>query len=291
MDLNDIHSMAVGRNIPFRKMQGCGNDFVVVRNPGLPLETWAGLSRSICCAHFGVGSDGMMILNSFNGLDRPVDVWMINPDGSNMGMCGNGIRCLTRFLALEGLVTQDSFGVDFNVGGRRIFCETIDRGASVTVNMGIPSFSPDDIALDSDSSIVDHELEILDRVFRITCVSMGNPHCVIPVKSVEDVDLDKYGPAIEKYPLFLKRTNVEFVERLSDSELRVLVWERGAGRTLACGTGACATTVAMNRLGKCSSGAVIHLPGGDISVKLKGEGMPVMMTGPAVEVFSGSIVV
>ncbi len=270
-------------------MHGCGNDFLVLANPGFAYEDWPPLARALCDRHFGVGSDGMMIVVDASSPQKSVKVWMFNPDGSPMGMCGNGIRCLTRFLALDGIMTKESFTARFDVIGREVICDASDYGRNVKVDMGIPSFSPKDVPVDSPEPVISSPITACGKTFRCTVVSMGNPHCVIPVQSLDEIDLNELGPALENHPLFPERTNVEFVSVAAPDHISVKVWERGAGATLACGTGACAALVACTVLGLSDGRAQVDLPGGTLSVGWRGERKPVIMTGPAREVYTGVI--
>ena len=274
----------------FRKLHGCGNDFVVLRNPGIASQYWPTMARNLCSLHYGIGSDGLMVLEDFYGLEQNVPVSMFNPDGSSMGMCGNGIRCLTRFLALENLRGLHSFHVTFSVEGREITCSTENAGELVTVDMGLPSFAPVDIGLDLQSEFIDSPLEASGHCYRASAVSMGNPHCVIVVPDLSSVDIRHIGPILENSPVFQNRTNVEFVQVISKNEISILIWERGAGVTLACGTGACAATVTCIKLGLIEEHPQVLLPGGKLDVKWSGGAAShVFLTGPAVEVFSGFV--
>ena len=276
-------------DLHFTKMEGCGNDFVVITKPAAPSLNWKAIAERLCDRHFGIGSDGLMVLDDASHPEREIRVQMFNPDGSPMGMCGNGIRCLTRYLSLQGVMSGDCFTAPFDVSGRRIICEAEDYGRMVRVNMGVPSFSPEDIPLDTSEPLISGLLTVRDFRFPCTMVSMGNPHCVIPVDCVDEIEIEKHGPAIEHHELFPKRTNVEFVEVINRSHLKVRVWERGAGITLACGTGACASLVACAHSGLSEGRAQVDLPGGSLSIEWEGEGRPVLMKGPAREVFTGII--
>ena len=277
--------------LQFRKLHGCGNDFVVIKNPLISSEHWPSISRTLCAVHFGIGADGLMVLEDFHGLSELVRVSMYNPDGSIMGMCGNGIRCLTRFLWLEGFVSSPLFQVNFDVHGRSIYCSTKDGGQNVSVDMGKPSFVPTDIGLASSSELISAPIEADGETFIGTALSMGNPHCVMIVPDIGKIDLLRVGPKLEHHPLFLARTNVEFAQILSNTEISIIIWERGAGPTLACGTGACASMVACSRLGLVSDQVKVNVPGGELFVSWKGEASRVFLEGPVVEVFSGLVTI
>ena len=282
-------SISVLEGIPFTKMEGCGNDFIVLSDPGVPDHIWRAVAPLWCDRHFGAGSDGIMLLLDASRPESEVKVQMYNPDGSPMGMCGNGIRCLTRYLSLEGIVQQAEYTVRFDVAGRKIVCHAVDSGRRVQVDMGLPSFEPLDIPMNVSEPHIAKPITAAGETFDCTVVSMGNPHCVIPVPSADAVDLQKYGPALESHPIFPKRTNVEFVEVAAPGRLKVRVWERGAGVTLACGTGACASLAACSVLGLSGGDAEVDLPGGTLSIRWSGPGTPLLMTGPAREVFKGAV--
>ena len=269
----------------FWKMEGCGNDFVVVDALLKSESEWIELAPRLNDRHFGVGGDGLMAIGSERDGEFPV--LMLNPDGSYMGMCGNGIRCVTRFLYLTRRVQPDVREIRCRVGNRLVVCRSSDQGRNVSVNLGVPSFSPAEIPVVSAAEVLEQPLEVCGREFEISCVSMGNPHCVIFVDSLKEVDLERWGAALERHERFPKRTNVEFVEVRSPEHLAVLVWERGAGVTLACGTGACASLAIAQVLGKAGERATVSLTGGDLVIAWQGRGTPVTLTGPAREVFQG----
>lgn len=271
----------------FTKMHGLGNDFIVVEAPSfaeaLALQPRA---KAWCDRHFGIGADGILI----TGPHEPEDIFMriFNGDGSEAEMCGNGIRCVALYARQRGLVNREEFSVHTLAGPRRV---QIAAGSEprVQVDMGQPILNPASIPVQGASA--DNQLTIVleDQTFNITAVSMGNPHAVIPVENVEQVPLEIWGSRLEKDPHFPAGTNVEFVQILSPREIRVRVWERGAGITLACGTGACATLVACHLLGKAEREAQVNLPGGDLWIEWSSANDHVYMTGPATEVFRGVI--
>ena len=275
------------QRIFFLKVEGCGNDFIVLEDIGLSPDSWQILSRKMCDRHFGIGSDGLMLLPSNPNPETKIPVRMFNPDGSDMGMCGNGIRCICRYLCVKEFVATSEFTLHFDVMGREIICSSDDQAHNVRVNMGAPSFRPEDLPIRTDKPATDFNLALGERNFRCSALSMGNPHCVIPVDSFDDLSIESLGPMIENHPLFPKRTNVEFVVVKAPDYLILRVWERGAGQTLACGSGACASLVAMNTLGFCKGTAQIELLGGKVLVEWGGEDKEVFLTGPANEVFEG----
>jgi diaminopimelate epimerase len=215
---------------------------------------------------------------------------MFNADGSEAEMCGNGVRCVAKYVYDHGLVTRSEITVETGAGvlPLQLFTNARNRVEKVRVNMGRPRLTRGEIPMtgDPDGQVVNAELKILDRTFHITAVSMGNPHCVIFVDNVAEFPVEKYGPVIERHPLFPNRTNVEFVEIVSAAEVRQRTWERGAGETLACGTGAAAVTVAGVLNGHTERRLLNHLPGGDLEMEFAEDGH-VYMTGPAVQVFEG----
>ncbi|MGB9886229.1 MAG: diaminopimelate epimerase [Moorellales bacterium] len=276
----------------FVKMHGLGNDFVVLDglNQSLPEEgTWPELARKLCDRHFGVGGDGLVLLLPAG--EAPVAMRIFNPDGSEAEMCGNAIRCLAKYAYEHLNLREENLPVLTRAGIREVRIRA-ERGRVrlVEVNMGKPVLEAAAIPVAAPvSPVISWPLEVEGARFLITCVSMGNPHCVIFTSGGDQFDLLYWGPRLEVHPLFPARTNVEVVEVLAPDKLRVRVWERGAGPTLACGTGACAAAVA-GRLNRVSDSRVtVELPGGELQVEWGGPNEPVRMLGPAVTVFQGEI--
>jgi diaminopimelate epimerase len=272
----------------FAKMHGAGNDYVYINGFEETVEDPARLAVTISDRHFGVGSDGLILILPSPVAD--VRMRMFNADGSEAEMCGNGVRCVAKYVYDHGLVTRPEITVETGAGvlPLQLFTNARNRVEKVRVNMGRPRLTRGEIPMtgDPDGQVVNAELKILDRTFHITAVSMGNPHCVIFVDNVAEFPVEKYGPVIERHPLFPNRTNVEFVEIVSPAEVRQRTWERGAGETLACGTGAAAVTVAGVLNGHTERRLLNHLPGGDLEMEFAEDGH-VYMTGPAVQVFEG----
>jgi len=268
--------------IKFTKMHGIGNDFVVIDCRNIEAHVIQAASEKLCDRRFGIGADQLLLLHDSDKADFRMEIF--NADGSEVEMCGNGIRCFALYLKTHGLTDKTELEIE-TLGG--IIRPTV-REDLVEVNMGKAILEGREIPVNLDGRVVSRPLEILDRTFDITCVSMGNPHCVIFVDDVENFPLTKYGPVIEKHELFPNRINVEFVEVINDREVRMRVWERGSGETLACGTGACATAVASILNEKVARRITVHLAGGDLDI-LWGEDDTVYMTGPAEEVFEGVI--
>lgn len=285
----------------FTKMQGCGNDYVYVdctkaENPKEPLANAGGIAKMVSDRHFGIGSDGMILICASDKADFRMD--MYNADGSRGEMCGNGIRCVGKFVYDKGLTDQKKFTVETLAGIKTLEIRTDGREAvSVLVDMGSPVLSCEKIpaALPKElqtegGQAVGAPIEADGKTYRMTCVSMGNPHCVIFMdEDVRSLDLEKIGPAFEKHPYFPNRVNTEFVNVIDETHLRMRVWERGSGETLACGTGACAVVVAsyLNHLTKES--ADVELLGGHLQITYDREENLVWMEGPAVTVFEGEI--
>ena len=270
-------------------MQGCGNDFVVIDDRLRHKVNWKDITKAMMHRHFGIGGDGLMVIQDSDVAD--FSVLMFNPDGSYMGMCGNGIRCVTRFVIDNGLAHQDQKNFIFDVSGRKIECSFDAAKGLIHVNMGAASFNPQDLPINASQEVVFAPLIVEGNSYDVTCLSVGNPHCVIFVADVERVPLNHLGPLIENHELFPKRTNVEFVEIVSREHLKLRVWERGAGPTLACGTAACASLVAAVRSGRSENRAMIDLPGGRVEVSWDQERNLVFLEGPAKSVFEGQFFV
>jgi diaminopimelate epimerase len=272
----------------FTKMHGAGNDYVYINGFVETVPDPSRLAVAMSDRHFGIGSDGLILILPSQAAD--VRMRMFNADGSEAEMCGNGVRCVAKYAHDHGLVDRLRISVETGAGilNLQLFTGSDRKVDRVRVNMGNPRLKRREIPMNGEPEghVVGEELRILDRTFNITCVSMGNPHCVIFVDKVSEFPVEKYGPLIESHPLFPRRTNVEFVEIVSPTELRQRTWERGAGETLACGTGSSAVTVAGVLNGLTERRLVNHLRGGDLEMEWDEDGQ-VFMTGPAVEVFEG----
>ena len=272
----------------FTKMHGAGNDYVYIDGFSENVADPAALAREVSDRNFGIGSDGLILILPASTAD--VRMRMFNSDGSEAEMCGNGLRCVAKYAYDHGLVDKLAITVETGAGllPVQLFTNAGGRVDRVRVNMGRPRLTRAEIPMTGpgDEQVVDRELQVLDRTFRITCVSMGNPHCVIYVDDVATFPVATYGPLIENHASFPRRTNVEFVQVLGPGEVRQRTWERGAGETLACGTGASAVAVAGLLTGRTGSHLLNHLAGGDLELTWDGTG-EVFMTGPATEVFTG----
>jgi diaminopimelate epimerase len=275
----------------FTKMHGLGNDFVLVDGFEEKLDetTLPQRAREVCDRHFGIGADGLiLVLPSRVASFR----WRIfNPDGSEPESCGNGIRCLAKFVYERKLTTETTLTVEtlggvktlkLSVAGGKVQTVRVDMGEPAFIRRLIPMRGPDE------TEAVNEKVKANGSKLDVTCLSVGNPHCVTFVDDVEHFPVEKLGPHIENHHLFPRRTNVEFVQVLNRRELRVRVWERGAGETLACGSGACASVIAAARTERADRRATVHLLGGELQIEWLGDGH-VHMTGPAVEVFTGEL--
>ncbi|PLX97325.1 MAG: diaminopimelate epimerase [Desulfuromonas sp.] len=272
----------------FTKMHGAGNDYVYINGFIEQVDDPAELARQVSARHFGIGSDGLILILPSREAD--VRMRMFNADGSEAEMCGNGIRCVAKYAYDYGLV--DKLDISVETGNGVLALELYPGGAGkierVRVNMGAPRLLRGDLPMvgPAEEQALLLPLDVGGQTFALTCVSMGNPHAVIYVDNVAAFPVTEIGPLIENHSWFPRRTNVEFVQVLSPTEVIQRTWERGAGETLACGTGASAVTVAGVLTGRTQRKIVNHLRGGDLELEWLQEG-PVMMTGPAVEVFSG----
>ncbi len=259
-------------------MQGTGNDFILIDGREFPtdvLDLPAAAVR-MCDRHFGIGADGLIIVLPSKRADLYMRIF--NPDGSEPEMCGNGIRCLAKYVYDRAKEKKDVLSVE-TLAGIMVPAVIVKNGVAVgvEVDMGKPQ------------STGDIDFDVQGNRFKATSVSMGNPHCVIFVEDVSRVKLDDIGPKIENHSQFPKKTNVEFVQVMNKSEITVRVWERGAGETLACGTGACASVVAGVLIGKTGRRVLVHLPGGDLDVEWE-EDDHVVLRGPAEEIFDGKYI-
>ena len=283
--------------ITFTKMHGLGNDFILIDCRHVTLNNLPELSKTLCHRRFGVGADQMLLLLASQEADFMMRIF--NADGGEVEMCGNGIRCLAKYIWDRNLSAKKILSVE-TPGG---IIRPEKAGDLVKVDMGEPVFEPEKIPvrivesskLKVQSSktknltpIIDYPLRIEDREFKITCVSMGNPHAVIFVENLSKFPIPYYGSLIENHPFFPKKTNVEFIEVLTPKEISMRVWERGSGETMACGTGASAAVVASNIKGLTEKEVTVHLLGGDLFIEWAGTNH-VYMTGPAAEVFEGII--
>jgi len=272
----------------FTKVHGLGNDFILVNcfEESVNQEDFPGLAVKMCHRHFGVGADGLVPLLPAEAAD--VRMRIFNSDGSEAEMCGNVIRCAAKYLYEHGVVRKEKIRVE-TLAGIMVPELIVENGrvGLVRVDMGEPRLERAEIPMEGPSGrVVDEPLEVDGVSCRVTAVSMGNPHCVIFVPDVEQVPLRVVGPRLETHPVFPRKTNVEFVQVLSRGEVIMRVWERGAGETMACGTGACATAVAGVLNGRTGRRVTVRLAAGELIIQWA-ENNRVYMTGPAEEVFTG----
>lgn len=270
----------------FTKMHGIGNDFIIINGFRQVPDDPAGLSRRLCERRFGVGADGLILALPSDVADARMRI--INADGGEPEMCGNGIRCLGKYLWDAGIARRDPMTIETLAGVLTLSVTPGEDGLAraVTVDMGAPRFDPAEIPVDAPENTVCVPLDGLDA--RFFCVSMGNPHAVTFDLYPDDERFRRFGAAMERHPLFPQRANIEFCRLRQDGEVDVRVWERGDGETLACGTGACAVAVAGASLGLAGRDLAVHLPGGALRIRWAEDGR-VWMTGPAETVYAGEI--
>jgi diaminopimelate epimerase len=271
----------------FHKMHGLGNDFIMLENPDVPQAKLPGLAQKLCNRHQGIGADGIILILPSEKAD--IRMKIINSDGSEADMCGNGIRCFAKYVFENKIIGKRIFKIE-TPAGIMIPELLIENGlvAAVKVNMGAPEFKRSAIPMTgNDIDALDHEISIREQKIKATSLLMGVPHTMIFVKNVEATDIAGIGESIEKHQDFPKGTNVNFVEIINENEIKIRTWERGAGQTLACGTGSCASVVASSLNHKTGKNVTVHLKHGDLLIELKDDA--VYMTGPATYVYSGEI--
>ncbi|MFY9174188.1 MAG: diaminopimelate epimerase [Peptococcia bacterium] len=273
----------------FTKMHGLGNDFILVDgfSEKIPSDI-NNVALKLCHRHFGLGADGLIIALPSTKAD--IRMKTINSDGSEAEMCGNGLRCFAKFVYERQLISQKKFSVETLAGimGPRLIIEQ-NKVTGVTVDMGEPSFARSSVPiLGEGGQALNEPLKVLNQTFYITAMLMGVPHTVVFVDDLANFPVEKYGPALEDHPIFPRKTNADFAQVLSRNEINYRVWERAAGLTMACGTGACAVLVASVLNNKTERQAKVHLPGGSLEISWA-ENNHVYMTGPAVTVYSGQV--
>ena len=271
----------------FTKMQGLGNDYVYVNCFKEKIDDPSALAVRISDRHFGVGSDGLILINPSKVADCEME--MYNADGSRGEMCGNGIRCVAKYMYDYGLTDKEAISVE-TLAGIKYLQFFIENGkvAKVKVDMGSPILTPAEIPVVAKGErAVDEPIVVDGTEYRMTCISMGNPHTIVYVDDVKNLQIEKIGPSFEKHERFPNRVNTEFVKVLDRNTVEMRVWERGSGETLACGTGACATAVACILNGLTEEKVIVKLLGGDLEIEWDREENKVFMTGPAKVVFDG----
>ncbi len=277
-------------SLTFTKMHGLGNDYVYVGLFDQRVDDAAALAKVISDRHRGVGGDGLILVGPPEGADAHVRMHVFNADGSRARMCGNGIRCVGKLAYERGWARENPLRVRTDAGVLTLELTLDDDGkvSEVRADMGTPILDPNRIpvALGGDR-VVGMPMPLMDKVLDVTCVSMGSPHAVFFTDALARVPLDEWGPRLERHPLFPERINVQFAQVLGEDRVKMITWERGAGRTLACGTGACAVCVAGVLNGKSGRAITAVLPGGKLKIEWDEATDHVFMTGPAVEVFTG----
>ena len=271
----------------FTKMHGCGNDYVYVNLFEETIADPAQLSIAVSDRHFGIGSDGLITIGPSDVADFRMRIY--NADGSEAEMCGNGIRCVAKYVYDHELTSQTTITVETGAGIKTLDL-LVENGkvTQVTVDMGEPILAPEEIPVIAEGMrVVDEPILVDGKEWRMTCVSMGNPHAVVFVDDVANLELEKYGPDFENHTRFPKRTNTEFVQVHSRTETSMRVWERGSAETLACGTGTCASVMACILNGYTDNKVLVHLRGGDLVIEYNPDNNHIYMTGPATEVFQG----
>ena len=273
----------------FTKMQGIGNDYIYVNCFEETVEDPAAVAVKVSDRRFGVGSDGLILIKPSKIADCRMD--MYNADGSQGKMCGNGIRCVGKYVYERGIVKENILTVETLSGIKTLSLELDgDKVKSITVDMGEPILAPAEIPANFQAErVINEPLIVGGAEYRVTCVSMGNPHCIVFCDDVDSLDLPKIGPAFEHHAAFPEQVNTEFVRLVGPDEVQMRVWERGSGETWACGTGACAVAVACCLNGKTGRHALVHLKGGDLDIRWEEGSNHVMMKGPAEFVFDGTV--
>jgi len=272
----------------FWKMHGLGNDFVVIDNrlESISEKEAPTIAKKLCDRRFGVGADGILLVS--NSKTSDIGMRTFNADGSEPEMCGNGTRCFAKYCYENGIVKKEAFAIETKAGPKPVWLTVKNNEVNVVkVDMGIPNWSRESLPMIGQGPCINEPLQVdEDETYNVTCLSVGNPHCVIFVENVDETPVEYVGPLIENHKAFPKRTNVEFVQVLSKYELKIRVWERGCGETFACGTGTCASVAAANKLAKVKDKVTVHLLGGDLQVEVA---KTLLMTGPASKVFEGKL--
>jgi len=270
----------------FTKMHGLGNDFVMIDAVSQTVTLTPDQVRRLADRRFGVGCDQLLLVEKAQHAGTDFRYRIFNADGGEVEQCGNGARCFARFVRDQGLTTKSEFAVETLAG---IIYPKIEADGAVTVNMGVPRFEPRDVPFEAGARQPVYDLDVEGAAVPVSVLSMGNPHAVQVVVDVERAPVATQGPKIEHHARFPKRVNAGYMQVLDRRHIHVRVWERGAGETLACGTGACAAVVAGRLRGLLDENVAVRVRGGTLQISWRGEGEPVMMTGPAVRVFEGEI--
>lgn len=270
----------------FTKMHGLGNDFVVMDAINQTIDLTLEQLQRLADRHFGVGCDQILLIQAPIQPDAHFHYRIFNADGSEVSQCGNGARCFARFVREKGLRLEDDIHVD--TGAVRLVLHHRPDG-QISVDMGVPRFDPADIPLKAEKASRHYTVAAKSAIHRFGAVSMGNPHAVLLVECVDTAPVPTLGPHLESHPLFPERANIGFMQKINAHHIRLRVFERGAGETLACGSGACAAAVVGMEQGLLKNPVRVDLPGGSLDIEWQGRGTPVFMSGPAVSVFEGTI--
>lgn len=273
-------------DIKFTKMHGLGNDFVVIDSINQDINLTSEQIRFIADRRFGVGCDQLLLVQKPQTARAEFRYRIFNADGGEVEQCGNGARCFAKFVIDKGLTVNKEIPVETSSG---LIVLALESNGEVTVNMGVPGFEPESLPFTSDIQAAEYELQTSIGCLSIAAVSMGNPHAVLEVESVDNAPVETLGPEVENHPRFPERVNVGFMQIVSSDSIRLRVYERGAAETLACGTGACAAVAAGRLQGKLAESVKVSLPGGELVIRWAGENEPLFMTGPATHVFEGKI--
>jgi len=271
----------------FWKMQGLGNDYIVIdnRDEKISDKQATDLAKRLCERRFSVGADGLLLVSNSKTANAKMRIF--NADGSEAEMCGNGIRCFAKYCYENTIVPKHEFTVETLSGLKHVWLTLEDQKVTtIKVDMGVPNWARSALPMIGEGTCINEGLEVNGERFKVTCLSIGNPHCIIFVDNVDNFPVDQIGPKIENLEAFPKRTNVGFVQVLKQNELKVRVWERGCGETLACGTGTCAAVAAANKLGKAGKKVTVHVLGGDLQVEVAES---LLLNGAAEKIFEGNL--
>ncbi|TDY03978.1 diaminopimelate epimerase [Thiohalophilus thiocyanatoxydans] len=273
-------------SLRFTKMHGLGNDFVVIDAINQKIDLAREQIRQLADRRFGIGCDQLLLVEPPREAGVDFTYRIFNADGGEVAQCGNGARCFARFVRDKGLIDRDTIAVATAAGRMTL---RIEPDGQVTVNMGVPHFAPADVPFEADAPAERYALQVGDETLGMGAVSLGNPHAVLEVDNIDTAPVERLGPLIEAHPRFPRRVNAGFMQILDAGHIRLRVYERGAGETLACGSGACAAVVVGRQQGRLGDKVEVTLPGGTLQIQWQGGDSPVLMTGPATTVFEGNI--
>ncbi len=271
----------------FWKMHGLGNDYIVIdnRDEGINSSHAEDLAKRLCKRRFSVGADGLLLVSNSKIADAKMRIF--NADGSEAEMCGNGIRCFAKYCYENCIVVKPEFMVETLSGLKHVSLTLNGKEVTdVKVDMGMPNWERKSLPMIGQGPCINENLEVDNEIFKVTCLSIGNPHCIIFVENVDDFPVEQVGSKIENHPAFPNRTNVSFAQIVNQNELKVRVWERGCGETLSCGTGTCAAVAAANKLGKVGNKVTVHVLGGDLRVEVAES---LFLSGAASKVFEATL--